>query len=59
MSPGMSKTEGIWKTNLKTNRKSLLVSIADVAAHVPEPPPVAGGTFYFWHSKANAGYVFR
>jgi hypothetical protein len=51
--PGAPKTEGIWKTDLKTNKKTLLVSIADVAAKVPTPPPVAGGTFYFWHSKFN------
>jgi hypothetical protein len=53
--PGASKTEGLWKTDLRTKETSLLVSIADVAAQVPKspPPPEAGGTFYFWHSKFN------
>ena len=51
--PGAAKDEGIWRTDLKTNKKRLLVSLADVAAKVPEPPPKKGGTFYFWHSKFN------
>jgi hypothetical protein len=54
--PGASKTQGIWKTDLRTNQKKLLVSLADVAAKIPEPPPRKGGTFYFWHSKySNQG----
>ncbi len=51
--PGASKTEGVWRTDLKTNEKTLLVSLADVAARIPEPPPRDGGTFYFWHTKVN------
>ncbi len=51
--PGASANEGIWRTNLKTNEKRLLVSLADVAAKVPTPPPAEGGTFYFWHTKFN------
>jgi hypothetical protein len=51
--PGASKTEGIWRTDLKTNERKLLASLADVAAKVPEPPPRKDGTFYFWHSKVN------
>jgi hypothetical protein len=51
--PGASKTEGIWRTDLKTNGKRLLVSLADVAAKVPTPPPDEGGTYYFWHTKFN------
>ena len=51
--PGAAEDEGIWQTDLRTNRKSLLVSLADVAAKVPEPPPRPDGTFYFWHSKFN------
>ncbi len=43
---GASATEGIWKTDLRTGRKELLVSLADMAARVPEPPPEPGGTFY-------------
>jgi len=51
--PGASKNEGIWRTDLKTNEKQLLVSLADVAAKVPTPPPGKGGTYYFWHTKFN------
>ena len=51
--PGAAKDEGIWRTDLRTNQKSLLASLADVAAHVPAPPAEEGGTFYFWHSKFN------
>ena len=51
--PGASTTEGLWKTDLKSGQSKLLVSVADVAAKVPAPPPEAGGTYYFWHSKFN------
>jgi hypothetical protein len=51
--PGASKTEGIWRTDLKSNEKKLLVSLADVSAKIPEPPPRKDGTFYFWHSRFN------
>ncbi len=50
---GAAKDEGIWRTDLKTDGKTLLVSLADVAAKVPEPAPKKDGTFYFWHSKFN------
>ena len=50
---GASKNEGVWRTDLKTGEKKLLVSLADVAAKVPAPPPKEGGTYYFWHSKFN------
>ncbi len=48
-----AKDEGIWRTDLKTGAKTLLVSLADAAAKVPGPPPKEGGTYYFWHSKFN------
>ena len=51
--PGASKDEGIWRTDLATNTKRLVASLADVAAKVPTPPPVEGGTYYFWHTKFN------
>jgi hypothetical protein len=51
--PGAAKDEGLWRTDLKTNEKKLLVSLADVAAKLPEPPPKKDGTFYFWHSRFN------
>lgn len=51
--PGAAEDEGIWRTDLKTGERTLLVSLADLAAELPEPPPRDGGTFYFWHSKFN------
>lgn len=51
--PGASKTEGIWKTDIKTNEKKLIVSLFDAASVLPEPPPYENYTFYFWHSKFN------
>lgn len=50
---GAAKDEGIWRTDLRTNERTLLVSLAQVAAKVPEPSPRPNGTFYFWHSKFN------
>jgi hypothetical protein len=51
--PGASKDEGVWRTDLKTNKKRLIASLADVAAKVPSAPPFKGGTYYFWHTKFN------
>ncbi|MCK5173381.1 MAG: hypothetical protein KAR47_08315, partial [Planctomycetes bacterium] len=53
LSIGAAKDEGIWRTDLKTGEKTLLVSLANVAAKVPEPEQKEGGTYYFWHSKFN------
>jgi len=52
--PGMSKDEGIWKTDLRTGERTLLVSVTEVAEKMPIPPPRPDGTFYFWHSKFSA-----
>ena len=51
--PGASKTEGIWRTDIATNKKTLIVSLFDAAAALPDPPPYENYTFYFWHSKFN------
>ncbi|WP_422350982.1 hypothetical protein [Flagellimonas sp.] len=50
---GASTSEGIWKTDLNTNERTLLVSLFDVASQIPEPAPEKMGTFYFWHTKFN------
>ncbi len=50
---GAAKDEGVWRTDLKSNEKTLLVSLADVAAQLPGPMPRNDGTFYFWHSRFN------
>ncbi len=51
--PGAAKDEGIWRTDLETGERTLLVSLADVADQLPCPLPREDGTFYFWHSKFN------
>ncbi|MFC1634310.1 TolB family protein [Planctomycetota bacterium] len=51
--PGASEGEGIWRTDLNTNAKTLLISLAIAATKLPEPPPQRAATFYFWHSKFN------
>ena len=40
---------------IETGERRLLYSLADVAAHIPEPPDhtMEGATFYFWHCKYN------
>ncbi len=51
--PGAAKDQGLWRTDLRTNERKLLVSLGDLAAKIPEPPPREGGTFYLWHSRFN------
>lgn len=51
--PGAADDEGIWKTDLTTNKKTLLMSLADMARAVPDGFPCADGTFYFFHTKFN------
>ncbi len=55
LAPGAAADEGVWSTNLQTNEKTLILSLAQAAAAVPVPPPrdIAGGTWYFWHTKFN------
>lgn len=53
LSPGASESQGLWRTDLASNRKTLLVSLAKLASQVPEPSPWIGGTWYLWHSKFN------
>ena len=50
---GAAEEEGIWRTDLKTNRKSLLLSLAQAYEVLPESDKkrFAEGTFYFFHSK--------
>lgn len=51
--PGASKTQGLWMTDLKSNKKKLLISIADIANKLPGKPPMNDFTYYFWHSQFN------
>lgn len=50
---GAAKDQGLWRTDLKTNEKRLLVSLSDLASRIPEPPPRKNGTYYLWHCRYN------
>ncbi len=50
---GAATKEGIWRTDLTTNKKELLVSLSRVASKASNPEFYKGGTFYFFHSKFN------
>jgi hypothetical protein len=53
--PGAAQDEGIWRTDLKTGKKTLLVSIAEAYEVLPDADKdrFRGGTFVFFHSKYN------
>jgi len=55
LGPGAAEDEGIWRTDLKTNKKTLLVSLAEAYEVLPDSDKkrFEGGTFYFFHSKFN------
>jgi hypothetical protein len=55
MKPGAAENEGIWRTDLKTNKKTLLVSLAEAYEVLPDSDKkrFKGGTFFFFHSKFN------
>jgi hypothetical protein len=55
MKPGAATDEGIWRTDLKTGKKTLLLSLAEAYDILPDSDKqrFRGGTFYFFHSKFN------
>lgn len=54
MQPDDKFREGIWKTDLETNKISLIMSLASLAEHVSDPAYYEGGTFYPFHTKINS-----
>jgi hypothetical protein len=52
---GASEKEGIWRTDLATGKKVLLVSLAQAYEILPESDRLRfkQGTFFFFHSKFN------
>lgn len=48
-----SKTQGLWRTDLQTNDKRLLVSIARLYDAIPDPETLEDVIFYLFHSKFN------
>jgi len=48
-----SEKEGLWKTDLKTNKSELLISIADLYQQVPNNQDLKNMICYLFHSKFN------
>lgn len=53
LSEEASPDEGLWRTDLRTNQKQLLVSIADLYERIREPPSLGDVVCYLFHSKFN------
>ena len=53
--PGASEEEGVWRTDLRTGKKELLISLAQAYEILPESDQKKfdKGTFFFFHSKFN------
>jgi hypothetical protein len=51
---GAPHDNGLWKTNLKTNEKKLLVSLEEASKSATDPGYLQGGNCYFFHSKFNS-----
>jgi len=51
--PGGLKDQGLWRTDLASNTKTLLVSTADVVAAMADPTEMEGRSVYFFHSRYN------
>lgn len=49
----IARDQGIWKTDLKTNRKHLLKSIADLYALAQDKDMIGDAWFYMFHTKFN------
>lgn len=50
---GAPDNEGIWETNLETNKKILLLSLQKAAASVTDSEYLEDGNCYFFHTKYN------
>jgi hypothetical protein len=50
---GASDKEGLWRTDLRTGKKSLLLSMAQVYEALPDKKDFEGRTFYGFHVKFN------
>lgn len=47
--------DGLWYTDLVTNRRKLLLSYGEVRRKASDPSYYHTGVFYFFHSKFNSG----
>ncbi|MBD7955056.1 PD40 domain-containing protein [Stenotrophomonas sp. Sa5BUN4] len=48
-----SRTEGIWRTDLATGRKALLISLHDIVLALGDQSELAGGSYYVFNVKVN------
>ncbi len=53
LSSAAARDQGLWYTDLKTNRTRLLVSLAQVFEAMPDKDAHKGLEFYLFHSKFN------
>lgn len=53
LGPGAARDQGLWYTDLKTNRKKLLVSLAEIFEALPDKDAYKGLAFHLFHSKFN------
>lgn len=49
----LSSTEGIWRTDLVTGERKLLVSLRDIVECLPDQSELAGSTYYVFNVKVN------
>jgi hypothetical protein len=50
---GAARDQGLWRTDLRTKKKKLLVSLADIYEALPDKNIYQGLAFYLFHSKYN------
>lgn len=49
---GASATQGLWRTDMRTGEKRLLMSLKKLSEAAP-PAPRKDGTWYLWHCRYN------
>ncbi|MGG1519357.1 hypothetical protein ABE504_28420 [Paenibacillus oryzisoli] len=50
---GAPDDEGLWRVDVRTNRRSLLFSLKDAYELLPDKRPFEGSRFTFFHTKIN------
>lgn len=54
LSAGASEKQGLWRTDVKTGKTRLLVSLAQIHDALPDKDQYRGLAFYLFHTKYNA-----
>ena len=50
---GASRHEGVWRTDLRSGKTEMFLSLADIVAALPEQEPFRGGNYYVFNVKVN------